>query len=121
VRYSERPELWEENISILSDEVWPEYNQHGDAEVAGSLIATYGGQSRGRRGPGVDGHHRNLLVSLLPGSGSGFPAVPRPPGTGGQPSRRPAPTWAGGALLPGYSIACAAAAGTRFVLARDVT
>jgi len=29
VRYSERPELWE-SISSLSDEVWPEYNQHGD-------------------------------------------------------------------------------------------
>ena len=29
VRYSEHPELWEA-ISDLSDEVWPEYNQHGD-------------------------------------------------------------------------------------------
>jgi hypothetical protein len=29
VRYSERPELWDA-ISDLSDEVWPEYNQHGD-------------------------------------------------------------------------------------------
>ncbi len=29
VRYSERPELWDA-ISGLSDEVWPEYNQHGD-------------------------------------------------------------------------------------------
>ena len=29
VRYSERPELWEA-ISSLSDEVWPEYNQHGE-------------------------------------------------------------------------------------------
>jgi hypothetical protein len=29
VRYSERPELWEA-IENLSDEVWPEYNQHGD-------------------------------------------------------------------------------------------
>jgi hypothetical protein len=29
VRYSERPELWD-SISGLSDEVWPEYNQHGD-------------------------------------------------------------------------------------------
>jgi hypothetical protein len=29
VRYSERPELWE-SISDLSDEVWPEYNQHGE-------------------------------------------------------------------------------------------
>jgi hypothetical protein len=28
VRYSERPELWD-RISDLSDEVWPEYNQHG--------------------------------------------------------------------------------------------
>ena len=29
VRYSERPELWDA-ISGLSDEVWPEYNKHGD-------------------------------------------------------------------------------------------
>src|SRR5947209_6343484 len=29
VRYSERPELWDA-IEDLSDEVWPEYNQHGD-------------------------------------------------------------------------------------------
>ena len=29
VRYSERPELWDA-IETLSDEVWPEYNQHGD-------------------------------------------------------------------------------------------
>jgi hypothetical protein len=29
VRYSERPELWG-SISDLSDEVWPEYNQHGE-------------------------------------------------------------------------------------------
>ena len=29
VRYSERPELWD-SISGLSDEVWPEYNQHGE-------------------------------------------------------------------------------------------
>src|SRR5580704_15555553 len=29
VRYSERPELWDA-IENLSDEVWPEYNQHGD-------------------------------------------------------------------------------------------
>ena len=29
VRYSERPELWDA-ISDLSDEVWPEYNQHGE-------------------------------------------------------------------------------------------
>ena len=28
-RYSERPELWD-TISGLTDEVWPEYNQHGD-------------------------------------------------------------------------------------------
>ena len=28
VRYSERPELWD-SISDLSDEVWPEYNTHG--------------------------------------------------------------------------------------------
>jgi len=28
VRYSERPELWDA-IAGLSDEVWPEYNQHG--------------------------------------------------------------------------------------------
>lgn len=28
-RYSERPELWD-SISDLSDEVWPEYNLHGD-------------------------------------------------------------------------------------------
>jgi len=28
VRYSERPELWDA-ITGLSDEVWPEYNQHG--------------------------------------------------------------------------------------------
>jgi hypothetical protein len=30
VRYSERPELWD-SISGRSDEVWPEYNQHGEA------------------------------------------------------------------------------------------
>jgi len=30
IRYSERPELWD-SISDLSDEVWPEYNKHGDA------------------------------------------------------------------------------------------
>jgi len=30
VRYSERPELWD-TISDLSDEVWPEYNTHGQA------------------------------------------------------------------------------------------
>jgi hypothetical protein len=30
VRYSERPELWD-SISDLSDEVWPEYNTHGQA------------------------------------------------------------------------------------------
>ena len=29
VRYSERPELWE-SLRGLTDEVWPEYNQHGD-------------------------------------------------------------------------------------------
>src|SRR5213080_2376133 len=29
VRYSERPELWEQ-IGELSVEVWPEYNLHGD-------------------------------------------------------------------------------------------
>jgi len=29
IRYSERPELWD-SISDLSDEVWPEYNKHGD-------------------------------------------------------------------------------------------
>jgi hypothetical protein len=29
VRYSERPELWEQ-LDGLSDEVWPEYNLHGD-------------------------------------------------------------------------------------------
>src|SRR5439155_23433360 len=29
VRYSERPELWDA-IEDLSDEVWPEYNKHGD-------------------------------------------------------------------------------------------
>jgi hypothetical protein len=29
VRYSEWPELWDA-IRDLSDEVWPEYNQHGD-------------------------------------------------------------------------------------------
>jgi hypothetical protein len=29
VRYSERPELWD-SIRDLSDEVWPEYNQHGE-------------------------------------------------------------------------------------------
>ncbi len=28
VRYSERPELWD-SISDLSDEIWPEYNKHG--------------------------------------------------------------------------------------------
>src|SRR6266480_2980888 len=28
VRYSERPELWDA-LTGLSDEVWPEYNQHG--------------------------------------------------------------------------------------------
>jgi hypothetical protein len=29
VRYSERPELWDD-IAGLSDEVWPEYNLHGE-------------------------------------------------------------------------------------------
>jgi GNAT superfamily N-acetyltransferase len=29
IRYSERPELWD-SISDLSDEVWPEYNLHGE-------------------------------------------------------------------------------------------
>jgi GNAT superfamily N-acetyltransferase len=29
VRYSERPELWD-SIRDLSDEVWPEYNMHGE-------------------------------------------------------------------------------------------
>ncbi|HME63674.1 MAG TPA: hypothetical protein VKG61_02120 [Streptosporangiaceae bacterium] len=29
VRYSERPELWE-SIGDLSEEVWPEYNLHGE-------------------------------------------------------------------------------------------
>ena len=29
MRYSERPELWE-SLRGLTDEVWPEYNQHGD-------------------------------------------------------------------------------------------
>jgi hypothetical protein len=29
VRYSQRPQLWE-RITGLSDEVWPEYNLHGD-------------------------------------------------------------------------------------------
>ena len=29
VRYSDRPELWQE-ITELSDEVWPEYNVHGE-------------------------------------------------------------------------------------------
>ena len=30
VRYNERPELWDA-IGGLTDEVWPEYNQHGAA------------------------------------------------------------------------------------------
>jgi hypothetical protein len=29
VRYSDRPELWQQNTQ-LSDEVWPEYNVHGE-------------------------------------------------------------------------------------------
>jgi hypothetical protein len=29
VRYSDRPELWD-SIADLTDEVWPEYNQHGE-------------------------------------------------------------------------------------------
>lgn len=29
VRYSERPELWDE-LGDMFDGVWPEYNQHGD-------------------------------------------------------------------------------------------
>ena len=29
LRYSERPELWD-NVRDLSDEVWPEYNVHGE-------------------------------------------------------------------------------------------
>ena len=29
IRYSERPELWD-SVSDLSEEVWPEYNLHGD-------------------------------------------------------------------------------------------
>ena len=29
VRYSERPELWE-SIGDLGEEVWPEYNVHGE-------------------------------------------------------------------------------------------
>ena len=28
-RYSERPELWE-NTEAITDEVWPEYNRHGE-------------------------------------------------------------------------------------------
>ena len=34
VRYSERPELWDQ-IADLSDEVWPEYNVHGE------IVSTY--------------------------------------------------------------------------------
>jgi hypothetical protein len=30
VRYSDRPELWE-TIGGLFAEIWPEYNQHGEA------------------------------------------------------------------------------------------
>ncbi len=42
VRYSERPELWEA-IENLSDEVWPEYNQHGDTlnQYWGQLYDTF--------------------------------------------------------------------------------
>ncbi len=29
IRYSERPDLWDA-ITALSEEVWPEYNLHGD-------------------------------------------------------------------------------------------
>ena len=29
VRYSERPELWD-SIRDLSEDVWPEYNLHGE-------------------------------------------------------------------------------------------
>ena len=29
IRYSERPDLWDA-ITVLSEEVWPEYNLHGD-------------------------------------------------------------------------------------------
>lgn len=29
IRYSERPELWQ-NTAVVTQEVWPEYNQHGE-------------------------------------------------------------------------------------------
>jgi hypothetical protein len=29
IRYSERPELWEDTAAV-SEAVWPEYNQHGE-------------------------------------------------------------------------------------------
>jgi hypothetical protein len=33
IRYSDRPELWARSGEI-TDEVWPEYNQHGDVTNA---------------------------------------------------------------------------------------
>ena len=30
VRYSERPELWAGWWDVASEEVWPEYNVHGE-------------------------------------------------------------------------------------------
>jgi hypothetical protein len=43
IRYSERPELWE-RIADLTDEVWPEYNKHGDVllEHWGRLYTDFG-------------------------------------------------------------------------------
>ena len=29
IRYTERPELWE-NTAVITQEVWPAYNQHGE-------------------------------------------------------------------------------------------
>jgi ABC-2 type transport system permease protein len=63
----------------------------------------------------------NLLVSLLPQVGKWLPggaaaALAR----ADNPAGGLLPPWAGGALLLGYAIALAAA-GTRFVLARDVS
>jgi hypothetical protein len=39
IRYSERPELWDDT-GVLTGEVWPEYNMHGDVlnEYWGSLF-----------------------------------------------------------------------------------
>jgi hypothetical protein len=54
VRYSERPDLWD-SIRGLTDEVWPEYNQHGETVLAeGHTVPLAWDGTDADLGPGID-------------------------------------------------------------------